>query len=72
MYILLTLLAGCGIGSLLRMFYVLIVLTYRSFRPREETLEASEIDILFEEVEDIPAPPVYRDEKVAVIETSSA
>ena len=54
------------------MFYVLIVLTYRSFRPREETLEASEIDILFEEVEDIPAPPVYRDEKVAVIETSSA
>ena len=54
------------------MFYVLIVLTYRSFRPREETLEASEIDILFEEVEDIPAPPVYRDEKVAVIENSSA
>ena len=53
------------------MFYVLIVLTYRSFRPREETLEASEIDILFEEVEDIPAP-VYRDEKVAIIENSSA
>ena len=71
MYILLTLLAGCGIGSLLRMFYVLIVLTYRSFRPREETLEASEIDILFEEIEDIPAP-VYRDEKVAIIENSSA
>lgn len=57
--------SGCGIGSLLRMLYVLIVVTYRSFRPREEALEATEIDILFEEVDEIPSPPAYTDEKVA-------
>jgi len=59
---------GCGIGSLLRMLYVLIVVTYRSIRPREEVLEASEIDILFEELEEVPPPPVYTDEKVALAE----
>lgn len=53
---------GCGIGSLLRMIYVLVVVSFRSLgRSNEDTLEE---DIIFEAVEGIP-PPSYTAEKVA-------
>ncbi|KAH8119133.1 hypothetical protein DFH11DRAFT_423982 [Phellopilus nigrolimitatus] len=60
---------GCGIGSLLRMFYVLIVLTYRSFASRRD--EEMEVDVIFAEVEEVP-PPRYVDEKIAPEDEASA
>ncbi|TDL25942.1 hypothetical protein BD410DRAFT_783942, partial [Rickenella mellea] len=57
---------GCGIGSLLRMFWVLAVVSFRSFSPsaREEV-----VDIVFDESEDSTLPPPkYIDEKVDLVE----
>ncbi|KAF9483107.1 hypothetical protein BDN70DRAFT_929443 [Pholiota conissans] len=57
---------GCGIGVLLRMFWVLAVVAYRAVKRRPEEDEYSHITI-FEEVE--VAPPHYTypvDEKVAI------
>lgn len=52
---------GCGIGSLLRMFWVLLVITFRSYR-HDPVVEEM---VIFEEVDDEPSPPpVYADEKV--------
>ncbi|TFY73035.1 hypothetical protein EWM64_g10977 [Hericium alpestre] len=59
---------GCGIGVLLRMVWVLTVLTYRTIRgtSREEP-EVIYHQIVFEDAEDISvAPPQYTDEKVAL------
>ncbi|KAI5123081.1 hypothetical protein M0805_000515 [Coniferiporia weirii] len=60
---------GCGIGSLLRMFYVLFVLTCRSFASRRD--EEAEVDVLFAEVEET-SPPEYFDEKIAPVDEVSA
>ncbi|KLO16939.1 hypothetical protein SCHPADRAFT_901102 [Schizopora paradoxa] len=58
---------GCGIGTLLRMLYVLIVVGYRSVRPGNSDDE--EVDIVFEEVEVLSAPPAYHaDQKIAIAE----
>ncbi|THH10669.1 hypothetical protein EW145_g1162 [Phellinidium pouzarii] len=57
---------GCGIGSLLRMFYVLLVLACRSFVSRRD--EEAEVDVLFAEIEDVTPPPKYTDEKVAPVD----
>jgi hypothetical protein len=69
---------GCGIGVLLRMFFVLGLVMYRAVRgQREEQPEYSQITII-EEVVDTPksAPPSYTypvDEKVSiVVETAKA
>lgn len=54
---------GCGIGSLLRMFYVLMVLVSRAVSsPREEEIV---VDVLYE---DEDAPPSYADEKAPLVE----
>ncbi len=58
--------SGCGIGSLLRTFWVLAVVSFRSFSPsaREEV-----VDIVFDESEDSTLPPPkYIDEKVELVE----
>jgi len=61
---------GCGIGSLIRMFWVLVILAfrYRSSKPVES--EEFETVFIFEDHEDNQslAPPQYFDEKVAVTE----
>lgn len=63
---------GCGIGVLLRMFFVLGLVMYRAVRgQREEQHEYSQITII-EEVVDTPksAPPSYTypvDEKVPIV-----
>jgi hypothetical protein len=55
---------GCGIGSLLRMVWVLLVVSFRSVRRREPSF-VEEV-VIFEAIEgDVtPPPPVYADEKV--------
>ncbi|KAF8965567.1 hypothetical protein BDZ97DRAFT_767406 [Flammula alnicola] len=59
---------GCGIGVLLRMFWVLTLVMYRAVRgQRRDENEYSHITTIFEEYE--PAPPNYTfpvDEKVAI------
>jgi len=58
---------GCGIGVLLRMFWVLAIVAYRVVKRRPEEDEYTHITV-FEEVE-VEAPPHYTypvDEKVAV------
>ncbi|EJD02914.1 uncharacterized protein FOMMEDRAFT_20117 [Fomitiporia mediterranea MF3/22] len=55
---------GCGIGSLLRMFYVLCVLGVRSFRRRDEE---DQMEVIFAEVEDVP-PQYHGDVKVAPVD----
>jgi hypothetical protein len=58
---------GCGIGVLLRMFWVLAIVAYRVIKRRPEEDEYTHITI-FEEVE-VEAPPHYAypvDEKIAV------
>ncbi|KJA15484.1 hypothetical protein HYPSUDRAFT_365835 [Hypholoma sublateritium FD-334 SS-4] len=59
---------GCGIGVLLRMFWVLAIIAYRVVKRRssEEGDEYTHI-VMFEEVEDAPAPPSYPvDEKLPI------
>lgn len=47
------------------MLYVLFVVSFRSVRPGNS--EEEEVDILFEEVEVLSAPPAYQgDEKVLI------
>jgi len=55
---------GCGIGTLLRMLYVLVVVSYRSSRPGNSE---DEVDIVFEEVEILSAPPAYNADDKEVI-----
>ena len=62
---------GCGIGVLLRMFWVLAVVSYRAFKgQREEDHEYSHV-ITIEEYEGSAAPlPPYTypaDEKVEIV-----
>lgn len=46
------------------MFYVLTILTIRSFSPQRD--EETEFEIIFSEIEEVPPPPMYvSDEKVA-------
>jgi len=57
---------GCGVGVVLRMVYVLIVVTYRMFRspaqPGEDDADEEETEVLL-----VAAPPKYsKDEKVAL------
>jgi hypothetical protein len=57
---------GCGIGVVLRMIYVLILVTYRMFRgpaqPGEDEADEEETEVLL-----VAAPPEYgKDEKVAL------
>ncbi|KAF9650588.1 hypothetical protein BDM02DRAFT_3259616 [Thelephora ganbajun] len=57
---------GCGIGVVLRMIYVLVVVTYRMFRgpaqPGEDDVDEEETEVLL-----VAAPPEYsKDEKVAL------
>ncbi|KIP06995.1 hypothetical protein PHLGIDRAFT_30239 [Phlebiopsis gigantea 11061_1 CR5-6] len=63
---------GCGIGVLLRMFWVMTIVVFRAFRGRRSNDEADVHDVLvFEaDAEDILVPPPqYTDEKVALIAT---
>ena len=60
---------GCGIGVLLRMFWVMAIVVARTFRGGLTTEEDEVHDVLvFEaDAEDIiVAPPQYTDEKVAL------
>ena len=62
---------GCGIGVLLRMFWVLAIIAYRVVKRRssDEDDEYTHI-VMFEEVEEAPAaPPSYPvDEKLPILE----
>ena len=57
-----------GIGSLVRMFYVLFVLAFRARRNRDE---AEEVHVIFDAVEQPPLPR-YTDEKLPVGEAPRA
>lgn len=60
---------GCGLGVLLRMFWVLSVLAYRTIRGEREESQVREYVVLDQDIETIfVAPPQYSDEKQAVIE----
>jgi len=62
---------GCGIGVLLRMLFVLTVVTFRAMKGREQDEhEYSQITIIEEFVDGSSksAPPSYGDEKVPVVE----
>lgn len=67
---------GCGLGALLRMFFVLAIVSFRSFSgPREDEVEYHHV--LFQEVdaeELAVAPPnyVYLDEKAPVAAEATA
>jgi len=61
---------GCGIGVLLRMFWVLAIIAYRVVKRRspDEDDEYTHI-VMFEEAEEAPAPPSYPvDEKLPIKE----
>ncbi|KAI0041462.1 hypothetical protein FA95DRAFT_1576341 [Auriscalpium vulgare] len=69
---------GCGIGVLLRMFYVLAVVLVRAVRGRSLRGEEDDFDhveyegVLFIDAEEIVVPPPqYTDEKVAAAEESA-
>lgn len=59
---------GCGIGVLLRMFFVLILVTVRAFKCKRSNADGSEytrIYLVEQDAEEIfVAPPQYNDEKV--------
>jgi len=62
---------GCGIGVLLRMFFVLAVVMYRTVKGRrgEEQHGYSQITIIEEIVNNPnPSPQYYPDEKVAIVD----
>jgi len=66
---------GCGIGVLLRMFWVLAIVTYRAVKgQREEEHEYSPV-VIIEEFKDSAAPlPAYTypaDEKVEIVTTKA-
>jgi len=70
---------GCGIGVLLRMFWVLAIVTYRAIRgPREIEHQYPTVVVIDDEYEDVPVihspPPTYIypvDEKVDVKEAEA-
>jgi len=62
---------GCGLGVLLRMFFVLTVILYRSVRCGSQAEELAQYGIVLrEDPEDIAVPPPHFivDEKVALLE----
>ena len=62
--------AGCGIGVLLRMIWVMTIVLFRTFRGNSSSDDADVHDVLvFEaDAEDILVPPPqYTDEKVALV-----
>jgi len=59
---------GCGIGVLLRMFWVLTVLAYRTVRGEREEETFDHEYIMYEPETLFVAPPEYTDEKVRVAE----
>jgi hypothetical protein len=64
---------GCGLGVLLRMFYVMTVVLFRAFRPAQETVQYGVIHIYEDAPLEAPAaevaPPTYpADVKVPVPE----
>jgi hypothetical protein len=69
---------GCGLGVLLRMLWVLTVITYRSIKgERDDEPEYSQITVIEEyaEPQEVLFPPpnyTYSDEKVPVAETQPA
>jgi hypothetical protein len=59
--------SGCGIGVLLRMVWVMAIITYRMIRgERDEETEYAEIHFEHDAEELIVPPPQYSDEKVEV------
>lgn len=65
---------GCGIGSLIRMFWVLAVVAFRTSASRtERRIELIETEVVFEDLETPAAEPPRYDEKVEVqdVKTSS-
>ena len=68
---------GCGIGVLLRMFYVLTVVVFRAVRGGSssavELPEGTYHEVMFEDAEAIVVPPPqYTDEKVALAAAAAA
>ena len=68
---------GCGIGVLLRMFYVLTVVVFRAVRGGSssavELHEGTYHEVMFEDAEAIVVPPPqYTDEKVALAAAAAA
>ncbi|KII92219.1 hypothetical protein PLICRDRAFT_172334 [Plicaturopsis crispa FD-325 SS-3] len=65
---------GCGIGVLLRMIWVMAIVTYRIFRGENEE-DAEYTELVFEQdAEDIVVPPPqyqYSDEKAEVADSKS-
>jgi len=60
---------GCGLGVLLRMVWVLCVITYRTIRgERDEELEYSQVLFHHHAEEFMVPPPVYNDEKVETVD----
>lgn len=65
---------GCGIGVLLRMFWVLAIVTYRAIKGQREDEHEYEHVTIIEEYDDMPAlisPPAYTypvDEKIEIKE----
>ncbi|KAI0058735.1 hypothetical protein BV25DRAFT_1890790 [Artomyces pyxidatus] len=59
---------GCGIGVLIRMFYVLSVLLFRAIRGNNQESDTEDVEytIVFADAEEyVLPPPEYTDEKVA-------
>ena len=61
--------AGCGIGVLIRMFWVLAVLAVRSIRAKKAEEEFLGDEVVFEEEAHLLAPPLYVEEYVLAGET---
>jgi hypothetical protein len=59
---------GCGIGVLLRMFWVLTVLAYRTVRGEREEETIDREYIMYEPETLFVAPPEYTDQKFRVAE----
>ena len=69
-YIVLIVAVGCGIGVLLRMFWVIAIVFARSFRGRssDDDDDVEHILVFERDAEDIfVPPPEYTDEKVALV-----
>jgi hypothetical protein len=64
---------GCGIGVLLRMFWVIAIISYRLIRgPREEDEYPEEVIFIADSQELILPPPQYTDEKLLPVDVKPA
>ncbi|KIM83448.1 hypothetical protein PILCRDRAFT_819690 [Piloderma croceum F 1598] len=64
---------GCGLGVLMRMVWVMAIVTYRMIRgQRDEDIEYTEIVFEHDAENLVVSPPQYSDEKVEVVDNKPA